>query len=143
MRTKPASVAAVGAAAGAACGAAWALLLAATRTEIGFAAIGVGYAVGFAVRHAADGERGRNLQWIAVACTVWGLLLGKYFYLAHLVREMAARSPNVATDGIPGWFDPRVFSFFLSVLPRLAGVYEALWLFLASLAAWRTLDRGA
>lgn len=141
MNRKLASVAAVGAVAGAACGAAWALLLAATRKEIGFAAIGVGFAVGHAVRHAAGGERGPALQKLAVACTAWGLLLGKYFYLAHLVREMAARSPNVAADGIPGWFDLRVFSFFLSVLPRLAGVYEALWLFLAGLAAWRTLER--
>jgi hypothetical protein len=137
---KLAPVIAIGAVASAACGAAWALLIAATKSEIGFAAVGVGYAVGHAVRRASGGKRGRRLQWVAVGCSTLGLLLGKYFFVAHMVRELAARSPSAAVDGIPNWFDPRVFLFFLGVLPRLTGVYDALWLFLALSAAWRTLQ---
>lgn len=133
-------VIAVGAVASAACGAAWALLIAVTKSEIGFAAVGVGYAVGHAVRRAAGGRRGRRLQRVSVGCSMLGLILGKYFFVAHLVREMAARSPSAALDGIPGWFDPRVFLFFLKLLPRLTGVYDALWVFLALNAAWRVLQ---
>jgi hypothetical protein len=136
---KLAPVVAIGVVASAACGAAWALLIALTKSEIGFAAVGVGYAVGHAVRRAAGGKRGRRLQRVAVGCAVMGLLLGKYFYVAHMVREMAARSPNLAADGVPGWADPRVFVFFLKVLPRMTGIYDALWLFLALNAAWRVL----
>lgn len=136
---KLAPVIAVGAVASAACGAAWALLIIVTKSEIGFAAVGIGYAVGHAVRQAAGGKRGRRLQWIAVGCSTLGLLLGKYFFVAHMVREMAARAPNAAAVGVPGWFEPRVFLFFLSILPQLTGVYDALWLFLALNAAWRVL----
>jgi len=136
---KLAPVIAIGAVASAACGAAWALLIILTKSEIGFAAVGIGYAVGHAVRQAAGGKRGRRLQWIAVGCSTLGLLLGKYFFVAHMVREMAARAPNAAAAGLPGWFEPRVFLFFLGILPQLTGVYDALWLFLALNAAWRTL----
>jgi len=135
-----APVVSIGIVASAACGAAWALLIALTKSEIGFAAVGVGYAVGHAVRRAAGGKRGRRLQRVAVGCAVLGLLLGKYFYVAHMVREMAARSPNLAADGVPSWFDPRVFVFFLKILPRMTGIYDALWLFLALNAAWRVLQ---
>jgi hypothetical protein len=132
-----APVIAVGAVASAACGAGWALLIALTRSEIGFAAVGVGFAVGHAVRHAANGRRGPRLQRVAAGCAVLGLMLGKYFYVAHMVREIAARSPNLAADGIPSWFDPRVGLFFLKLLPSLTGLYDALWMFLALLAAWQ------
>lgn len=137
---KLAPIIAVGAVASAACGAAWAILIAVTKSEIGFAAVGVGYAVGHAVRRAAGGKRGRRLQWVAVACSTLGLLLGKYFFIAHMVREIAARAPNAAAEGIPSWFEPRVFFFFLTLLPKLTGVYDALWLFLALNAAWRVLQ---
>jgi len=130
---------AIGAVASAACGVAWALLIVLTRSEIGFAAVGVGYAVGHAVRGAAGGARGRRLQWVAVGCAALGLTLGKYFYVAHLVREMAARSANVAVDGVPHWLEPRVMVFFLKALPRMTGLYDALWMLLALIAAWRTL----
>jgi hypothetical protein len=134
---KLAPVIAVGAMASAACGAAWALLIALSRREIGFAAVGVGFAVGHAVRHAAAGRRGPRLQRVAAGCAALGLLLGKYFYVAHMVREIAARSPNVSRDGIPSWFDPRVGLFFVKLLPGLTGLYDSLWLFLALLAAWQ------
>lgn len=45
---KLAPIVAIGAVASAACDAAWAMLIAVTRSEIGFAAVGVGYAVGCA-----------------------------------------------------------------------------------------------
>lgn len=137
---KLAPVIAIGAVAAAACGAAWALLIAVTKSEIGFAAVGIGYAVGHAVRRASGGKRGRRLQWVAVGCSALGLLFGKYFFIAHKVRELAASSPQVAVNGIPTWFDPHVFIFFLVILPRVTGIYDALWLFLALSAAWRALQ---
>lgn len=137
---KLAPIVAIGAVASAACGAAWALLIALTKSEIGFAAVGIGYAVGHAVRRAAGGRRGRRLQWVAVGCSTLGLLLGKYFFVAHMVRGLAAAAPAAAAEGVPGWFDPRVFIFFLNVLPRMTGIYDALWLFLALNSAWRVVQ---
>jgi len=137
-------VAAVGIAASAACGAGWALLIVLTNSEIGFAAVGIGWAVGQAVLRAAGGKRGRRLQKVAVACSTLGLLLGKYFYLAHVVRAefvalIAKGGPEAAGLVVPSWVNPKMFLYFLTVLPRLTGIYDALWLFIALSAAWRAL----
>lgn len=136
-------IVAVGAVAAAACGAAWAILITMTQKEIGFSAVGVGYVVGRAVSQAAGAKRGRGLQWVAVGCTALGLMLGKYFYVAHLLREVAARqaAASASASGQPGWFDRHVLLFFLGLLPRLTGLYDALWLFLALNVAWRALQR--
>jgi len=52
---------AAGAAAAVASGALWAVLIAVTEREIGFAAVGVGWAVAHAVRLASGGRRGPKL----------------------------------------------------------------------------------
>lgn len=149
---KLAPIIAIGAAASAACGAAWALLIVLTNSEIGFAAVGIGYAVGHAVRRAAGGKRGPRLQKVAVACSTLGLVLGKYFFAAHLVRrevaaQLAAMSAAAAASGgappagsAPSWFDPRLVMYFFEIVPELVGIYDALWLFLALNAAWRVLQ---
>lgn len=129
-------VALVGLAAAAACGAAWALLIATTRSEIGFAAVGVGWAVGQGVRRAADGRRGRPLQGVAAGCALFGLVLGKYFFIAHMIREMLERQ----RAPVPAWWDPRMVAFFARVLPKTVGLYDALWAFLALSMAWRALQ---
>lgn len=137
-------VVAVGVAASAACGAAWALLIVTTHSEIGFAAVGVGWAVGQAVLRAAGGKRGKRLQQVAVACSTLGLVLGKYFYVAHLVRSEAAAlllkgGPDAAGVIVPSWADPRLAFYFVQILPELIGIYDALWLFIALSSAWRAL----
>ncbi|MBI3566344.1 MAG: hypothetical protein HY079_14205 [Elusimicrobia bacterium] len=138
-----AAPAGAGAAAAVGAGAAWAALSVLTGSEIGIAAVGVGWAVGHAVRFAAGGRRGPVLQRIAVACAASGLTLGKYLIVAHAVREMVARRPGAAPDQVPGYFDAHMPVFFLSVLPRIVTFYDALWVFLAFSAAWRILKPAA
>lgn len=136
---KLAPAVAAGLAASVACGAAWAGLIALTGSEIGFAAVGVGWVVAHAVRLASGDKRGPRLQKTAVACSVLGLLLGKYFFVAGIVRRMAMTSPDAPPGFTLGWFDPRLFRVFVSALPHLVNVYDALWIFLALSAAWRVL----
>lgn len=134
-----APAAAAGVAAAFACGAAWAGLIALTGSEIGFAAVGVGWLVAHAVRLASGDKRGPRLQKTAVACAVLGLLLGKYFFVANIIRKMAASAPGAPPGFTMGWFDPRLFRFFVMTLPKLVSIYDALWIFLALSAAWRVL----
>jgi len=130
--------AAAGVAAAAACGALWAAMVVATGSEIGFAAVGVGWAVAQAVRRTAGGKRGVALQRISLACAALGLLFGKYFTIAHMLRAMIARDP-AAAGKVPGYFDPRVASFVAGVLPRVLNPFDLLWLLLALATAWRLL----
>jgi hypothetical protein len=79
----------------------------------------------------ARGKKGRPLQWLAIACSVFGLLIGKYFIVAHFV-----------VTGNTGWagtsyFDPRLVQIFFKVLPETLSPFDALWAFIALRVAWR------
>lgn len=137
MRARLWEVTLVGAAAAAACGAAWALLIAVTGREIGFAAVGAGWAVGAAVRRAAGDERGPRMQRVSAACALLALLAGKYLFLAHLVRELVARQGGA----VPGWLDLRLVRFFGALLPRTMSLYDGLWAALALSVAWQALRK--
>jgi hypothetical protein len=128
-----------GVAAAVACGALWAGIIVMTEREIGFAAVGVGWAVAHAIRLASGGRRGVRLQRAAVGCSLLGLLLGKFFFVAHALREMTENAPDRPPDFHLSYFDPRMFKFFARVFPHMLTVYDALWLFLALSAAWRIL----
>jgi hypothetical protein len=134
-RLGPAVAAGVGAAV--ACGALWAVLIVATGSEIGFAAVGIGWAVAHAIKRASGGRRGLKLQRAAVASSALGLLLGKYFFVAHDIRVMLAARPVNPVE--LSYFDPKMLKFFVMILPRMLTFYDALWLFLALSAAWRIL----
>lgn len=79
--------AALGVAAAVLGGAVWAAIVVLANVEVGYVAIGVGWLTAMAVVLGAGGRKGVNLQVIAVACAILGLLLGKYFAVAHYVRE--------------------------------------------------------
>jgi len=113
------------------CGAAWAAMVVATNFEIGYAAVGVGFVVGYGVLLGARKKRGKNLQWIAVACSVLGLLLGKYFTIAHLIIV------NVEDAKDLSHFDPRLVPVFFRALPDFLSPFDALWVFIALRVAWR------
>ena len=112
------------------CGAAWAAMVVATNYEIGYAAVGVGFVVGYGVLLGARKKRGKNLQWIALACSVLGLLLGKYFTIAHLIIA------NVPDAKDLSHFDPRLVPIFFEVLPDFVSPFDALWVFIALRVAW-------
>jgi hypothetical protein len=113
------------------CGAAWAAMVVVTDVEIGYAAVGVGLVVGWGVLLGARKKRGRELQWIALACSVFGLVVGKYFTIAHLVITKNPDARNLSH------FDPRLVQFFFSHLPSFLSPFDALWVFIALRVAWR------
>jgi hypothetical protein len=130
---------AAGLGAAVACGALWAAIIVVTEREIGFAAVGIGWAVAHAMRLASGGRRGPRLQKTAVGCSLLGLLLGKFFFVAHAMREMTENAPHRPANFHLSYFDPRMFGFFARVFPHMLTIYDALWLFLALSAAWRIL----
>jgi len=130
---------AAGLAAAVACGALWAGIIILTEREIGFAAVGVGWGVAHAIRLASGGRRGTRLQLTAIGCSLLGLLLGKFFFVAHALREMTENAPDRPPNFHLSYFDPRMLKFFLHVFPHMLTIYDALWLFLALSAAWRIL----
>ncbi len=113
------------------CGAAWAAMVVVTNFEIGYAAVGVGIVVGYGVLLGAGKKRGRNLQWIALACSVLGLLLGKYFTIAHLIIANVEEAKELSH------FDPRLVAVFFRALPDFLSPFDALWVFIALRVAWK------
>jgi len=101
-----------------------------TNLEIGYAAIGGGFLTGWGVVLGARGKKGRPLQWMAVACAVFGLLVGKYFTGAHFVTVSK------------GWegtsiFDTQLVEVFFKVFPDTLSPWDGLWAFIALRVAWR------
>jgi len=119
------------------CGAAWALAVVRTHYEFGYAAAGVGYAVGWGVVLGSGGKRGRNLQRLSVACAVLGLIVGKYFAFAHAVV--------MQVDGFQGrsLFDPRLVPIFAFVLRSVLSPFDFLWALLAFRGSWKVPERKA
>jgi hypothetical protein len=113
------------------CGALWATIAVLTNLEIGYAAVGVGFATGWGVVLGAGQKRGKNLQWLAVGCSVLGLIVGKYFIVAHAVITHVEGAKDVS------YFDPRLVPLFFEVLPKVLTPFDALWVFIALRVAWR------
>lgn len=119
-----------------ACGAAWALLGHVTGSEIGIAAVGVGWLVAQAIRLASERKRGARLFRAGIACSLLGLLLGKYFMVAEALRAAAAkRAPPIEL----GYFDLRVLMIFVANFFAWFSFYDLLWAFLAYRAVARVL----
>ncbi len=118
---------------GAAVGAAvWAAIVVFTNFEVGYVAVLVGFLAGMGVKFGAGKARGKQLQMLAAGCAVFGLVVAKYFILAHYIREYAAN------DGVElSWFDPQIISTFPAALKEMVSVFDLLWLFLALSAAYR------
>jgi hypothetical protein len=122
----------VGGAAGALLGAIlWAAVAVITDLEVGYVAIGVGWLAAMGVVLGAGGKKGAPLQVVAVICAAAGLLLGKYFTVAHVIRTLAPAEAEV------GYLDPRVFQIFFENLPEFLSPFDALWLILALGIAFR------
>jgi hypothetical protein len=113
------------------CGAAWALIAVLANLEIGFAAIGVGFVTSWGVLFGAGQKRSRELQWIAVACSVLGLVVGKYFIVAHAIVTYAKGAEGMSM------FEPRLVLVFLENFAKFLSPWDLLWVFLAFRVAWR------
>ncbi len=120
-----------GAVAAAAGAAAWGLIVWLTDYEIGFAAVGIGLLVGWAVLMAGGRRRGLPLQIVAVAESVGGILVGKYVAVYLLIREVFT--------GELGITDPFVLEFITENPDAVFSLFDLLWFGLAIYTAWRFL----
>ncbi|KAF0243657.1 MAG: hypothetical protein FD180_3177 [Planctomycetota bacterium] len=117
-------------------GAVWAAIAIYGNAEIGFIAIGVGFLAGWGVFLGAGKKRGVQLQVVAVACAVLGLLLGKYFIVANAIRDYIVQQGG-AKAGEISLFHSGIMKIFFENIGSFLSPWDALWVFLALGAAWR------
>ena len=113
-------------------GAVWAVIVVLTDYEIGYLAVGVGFLAGLGVKLGSGDAHGVRLQWVAVGCTLFGLLAAKYFIYAHFFTSAAAE------EGVSiGYFNPVTLSAFPGMFFEMLSLFDLLWVFLAVSSAWR------
>lgn len=88
-------------------GVVWYLIVAITRYEIGYVALGVGYLIGWSVYFGSGKKRGFHLQMISVGITLATLMIAAYFTVLHFLREYLLQEK---VEGYQGQF------FFISPL---------------------------
>jgi hypothetical protein len=111
-------------------GAIWAGVAIASGLAIGFVAVLVGYLAGFGVVQGARKKKSTQLQGVAVACALLGLLAGKYLIVAHTIKTMVP-------DADLGYLDGRILEIFFQHLGEFFRVFDVLWIVLAFGAALR------
>ena len=84
------------------------------------------------VKLGAGKGRGQTLQIAAAGMAVVGLVIAKYFILAHFVVS----SPDSAELGL-GYFSPALFILFLQNIGSSLSPFDALWIVFALITAWR------
>ena len=113
-------------------GLAWAAIGIATNMEIGYVAVAIGWLAGQGVVFGAGGAKGPLLQKIAVATSVLGLFLGRYFSFAwSFVEHWTAQG----AEGL-SYFDPEILSIMMSNITEFFGMWDVLWLGIALSVAW-------
>ena len=126
-------IALAGGAAGALVGAIiWAIIVVVTNYEIGYVAVLVGYLAGQGVKLGAGKGRGQSLQIAAAGMSVFGLVIAKYFILAHFVVS----DPSNTELGL-GYFSPGLFIVFLQNIGSSLSPFDLLWIAFALMTAWR------
>ena len=115
----------------------WALIVRLTDYEIGFMAWGLGLLVGAAVVIFAGGRRGRALQVVAVLASVGGILVAKYFIFVHVLRQAVLQQYGAEQAARVTLFSARILSFFFEAITTVLSGYDAIWVILAVLTAWR------
>ena len=108
-------------------GIAWGLVVKWTGYEAGILALGVGLLAAFAVYRATGGRRGPELQVVAVASALLGIVIGKYLGFAFEAREVF---PDVAL------LSGEMLRLFRDGLHDILGLFDLLWIGLAAAAAW-------
>jgi signal peptidase I len=111
-------------------GIAWGVIAKWTDYEAGILALGIGLLVAFAVYAATGGRRGPELQAVAVGNALLGILIGKYLSFAFATQDVF---PGV------GPLSGEMFRLFRDALHDVFGLYDLLWIGLATTAAWMAL----
>lgn len=115
----------------------WALIVRFTDYEIGFMAWGLGLLVGAAVVIFAGGRRGRVLQVVAVLASVGGILVAKYFIFVYFLRQAVLQEYGAEQAAGVTLFSARILGFFFEAITTVLSGYDAIWVILAVITAWR------
>ncbi len=117
----------------------WGAIGIVTKYEIGYLAIGVGAAVGYAILFSTKGKKGLPLQAIGIASSILGILIGKYVMFYGLVREYALKEFGREAAASVAIWKPGTAAAFFEALPRMLSGFDALWVVLAVVTVWRIL----
>ncbi len=118
-------------------GAIWGGIIIATGWELGLIAWFVGGAVGYGILIFSKGESGPARQYIAVLCSVFGILIGKYFAFYVVFKEWVAQELGPETAANMSVFSLDLFGQFMGNLGEVLGPYDLLWIGLACVSAWK------
>jgi hypothetical protein len=111
----------------------WGLIVILSDYEIGIAAWGIGFLVGFAVVRFAGGARGTPLQVVAVVSSLLGIVIGKYIWYAYFFKQTVSDRFDVDIS----YLDSEIFRAFRENLSDIFGGFDLLWAALAVMTAWR------
>lgn len=116
----------------------WALIAIVTDYEIGYMAIGIGALVALAIEFATKKKKGFPLQIVGIICSVLGIILGKYFSFAYIVKDIAQKEYGSQLD-FAYFFSGEAINSFIQAYSEIADGYDVLWVILAIAAAWTML----
>lgn len=115
----------------------WGVITTATDHEIGFMAWGMGWLAGFAVVKLSGGKKGLPFQIIAVASSIAGILIGKFFSFEHALHEEVLKHYGGEVASSVTVFSGKVVSIFFENFGSMLNGYDALWVLLAVVTAWK------
>jgi hypothetical protein len=119
----------------------WGAISVVTRFEIGFVATLIGVMSARAVVWASGGRRTVPLQYAAVIVAMFGILVGKYVIFMHALKEVAKDADPVLAANIP-WVSSDTIALFFQKITVVVSAFDALWVVLAAMAAWRVVRDG-
>src|SRR6187551_164228 len=111
----------------------WGLIVILSEYEIGIAAWGIGFIVGFGVVRFAGGAKGTPLQVVAVVSSVLGIVIGKYISYAYFFKQAVSDRFDVDLS----YFDSQIFRAFRENLGDVFGGFDLIWAGLAVVTAWK------
>jgi len=111
----------------------WGLIVILSEYEIGIAAWGIGFIVGFGVVRFAGGAKGTPLQVVAVVSSVLGIVIGKYISYAYFFKQAVSDRFDVDIS----YFDSQIFRAFRENLGDVFGGFDLIWAGLAVVTAWK------
>lgn len=124
-------------------GVAWGVIVNATGYEIGYVAWGLGLVSGLGVVLAAGGKKGPALQVLAVLSSLAAITLGKYLSFAHALKEVLTEKEGAEVAAKISLFSPGAIQLFLDNWTEIVTPFDALWVILAVITAWRIPQAGA
>jgi hypothetical protein len=122
------------------CGAIWGGIAIAVNLEVGYVAWGIGGICGLTVVQASGGCKGMALQVIAVVASVVGIVLGKFIFLADVLKQDVAEMLGPAAAETVSMFSIEAVHFFQDNFLFTVGLFDLLFFGLAIATAWKIPD---